>query len=96
MASHRPGAAFGDEQQVIEQEQVNGVVELAAAHGPSALGSRHLLHLTLLQQPTRVRNHRHGLKTGEDSCSLWAYEDEFRSDTRVNTSYQGLLQQLKG
>lgn len=46
--------ALGDQQQVVEKEQADGLVELSAPHGLGALWSTHELHFTLFEQPARV------------------------------------------
>lgn len=43
-----PRAAFGDQQQIVEEEQVEWLVELTGPHGPCVVRSCHLLHFTFL------------------------------------------------
>lgn len=43
-----------DHQQVIEEEEVNFSEELLGPQSAGGLGTRHLLQLTLLQQPPGV------------------------------------------
>lgn len=59
---YRPGALLGDQQQVVKQEEIDGLVELVCTCGPGVLRPRHVLQFTLLQQPAWMGDYRYWLQ----------------------------------
>lgn len=56
-----PGYLPADHQQVVEEEEVNFPEEFLGPQGSGCFGARHLLQLTLLQQPAGVGDDGHRL-----------------------------------